>query len=232
MTRCLPGVCEDCSIVYKVSYDLDRPWKEVMEDLAQDDVHEEFYRSRNPLVSYLHRRRLGLIRELVESNGCRSVLEVGCGDGFVLEAIADLDVDLAGVEISEVRVARANARAPRAKVVQGDARSLRFPPRSFDVTICTEVLEHVPQPEQAVRELERVTKRRGSIIVTVPNERNWRLGRAALLRFPIRIPDHVNAFRVRDVNRLFARKPTKIYCIPPLTSILCLTYVLVYRVED
>ena len=111
--------------MYKVSYDLTRPWKAVMEDLAHDDVHEEFYRSRNPLVSYLHRRRLRLIRELVESNGCRSVLEVGCGDGFVLEAIADLDVELSGVEISEIRVTRAKARAPRATVVQGDAYALK-----------------------------------------------------------------------------------------------------------
>ena len=52
-------------MAYKTSYDFERPWKDVMEELAGDDLHEEFYKSANPLVAYLHNRRIGIVRELI-----------------------------------------------------------------------------------------------------------------------------------------------------------------------
>lgn len=215
---------------YRTTYDLNRPWKEVMEDLADDDVHEEFYASGNPLVSYLHRRRLQEIRRLVLEAGAPEVLEVGCGDGFILELLASLPLTrLTGIELSEKRVERARLRAPTAEVVSGDATQLPFEPHTFDITIASEVLEHIPRADLAVAEMKRVTRPGGLVIVTVPNERNWRIGRAALLRFPIRIPDHVNAFTLRSMNALFGRGTDQFISMPPFGRHLCLTQLFAYR---
>jgi 2-polyprenyl-3-methyl-5-hydroxy-6-metoxy-1,4-benzoquinol methylase len=218
-------------MAYKSTYDLNRPWKDVMEELADDDVHEEFYLSGNPLVRYLHNRRIQIIRELIEKDPqtTKSVLEVGCGDGFVLAALSNLNVSLTGVEISEKRVLRAKKAAPAANIILGDARSLDLEAHSFDICICTEVLEHIPDPSRAVNELKRLTRPGGLMIVTVPNERNWQLGRAALLRFPIKIPDHVNAFNVRMMQSMFGLKTEKLFCLPPLSRFFCLTYLFVFR---
>lgn len=218
-------------MAYKSSYDLDRPWKQVMEELADDDVHEEFYASRNPFVSYMHNRRIAVICDLIEREAATRVLEVGCGDGFVLEALSEkTDAELTGIELSETRLARARRRAPGARLVLGDARQLPFASDAFDLVICTEVLEHIPEPERAINEIRRVTRVGGIAVVTVPNETNWRMGRAMLLRFPIRIPDHVNQFTVRSMNGLFDNQPLRLICLPPLSRFLSLTNVFVYRI--
>ena len=50
----------------------------------------------------------------------------------------------------------------------GDINSLPIPDESFDFVLCTEVLEHVPEPIQAIKELVRICKKGGNIIITTP----------------------------------------------------------------
>jgi ubiquinone/menaquinone biosynthesis C-methylase UbiE len=219
-------------MAYKTSYDFERPWKEVMEELAGDDLHEEFYKSANPLVAYLHNRRIGIVRELIQAYKVRSILEVGSGDGYILKAIEDLNVSLTGIEISETRIERARALVPSAEIIQGDAREMPFESKSFDLVVCSEVLEHVPDPELAIEEIRRVLRPGGFAIITVPNEVNWQIGRAMLLRFPIRIPDHVNRFTVSSMSQLFGLSPETVHFLPPLTRWLCLTMVFVFQIPS
>lgn len=49
-----------------------------------------------------------------------------------------------------------------------DIRSIPVPDGSFDVVLCTEVLEHVPYPTEAIREMIRVLKKGGTLIITAP----------------------------------------------------------------
>lgn len=219
-------------MAYKSSYDFNRPWKDVMEELADDDPHQEFYQSANPLVADLHNRRIGIVRELIQQTEAQSLLEVGSGDGYMLKALSDLPVALTGIEISEKRIERSRQLVPQAEIVAGDAREMPFESRSFDLVVCSEVLEHVPEPERAIAEMKRVVRPGGLVIVTVPHERNWQLGRLLLLRFPIRIPDHINEFSVPSMSRLFNLGPEKVHYLPPLGRSLCLTMVFVFRVEE
>ena len=219
-------------MAYKSAYDFDRPWKEVMEEMADDDPHVEFYQSANPLVSYLHNRRIEIVRDFTRKTNSRSLLEVGSGDGYVLKALSDLPVSLTGIEISEKRIERSRALVPQAEIVAGDAREMPFADHSFDIVVCSEVLEHVPEPERAIEEMKRVVRPGGLVIVTVPQERNWQLGRLLLLRFPIRIPDHINQFSVSSMSQLFGLTAEKVHFLPPLTRALCLTMVFVFRVPS
>jgi 2-polyprenyl-3-methyl-5-hydroxy-6-metoxy-1,4-benzoquinol methylase len=216
--------------MYKMTYDMERSWKDVMEELAEDDVHAEFYDSSNPFVRYLHRKRLGFLKWWIAAERAETVLEAGCGDGFLLETLEGAGASLTGVELSETRIERARVRAPHASLIQADIREMPVPSQAYDATICTEVLEHVPDPQRAVSELKRVTKPGGIVLVTVPNELNWRLARAALLRFPVRIPDHVNSFSRRSMNRMFGMAPIVFRTLPPLGTMGALTYCFVYRI--
>lgn len=56
----------------------------------------------------------------------------------------------------------------RAETVSGDALALPYPDSTFDVVIASEILEHVPQDEEAIAELVRVLKPGGKLAVTVP----------------------------------------------------------------
>jgi ubiquinone/menaquinone biosynthesis C-methylase UbiE len=92
------------------------------------------------------------------------VLIVGCGAG------ADLSVVSGGVvafDLSTSAVQRAKDSSPLAKFLVADACDLPFTHASFDVVICSEVLEHLPDPELAVIEFDRVLKTGGALILTV-----------------------------------------------------------------
>ncbi len=119
-----------------------------------------------------------------------SVLDVGCGFGrHSFEAlrrgahVVALDAGRAEVEgVRDMMGAMAlegefSADTQCAEVIQGDALALPFVDGAFDVVLCSEVLEHVPQDQAAMAELARVLRPGGIMAVTVPRlgpERiNW-----------------------------------------------------------
>jgi ubiquinone/menaquinone biosynthesis C-methylase UbiE len=67
-------------------------------------------------------------------------------------------------------------RLPEHRVVVGDIESLPFPDATFSTVLCTEVLEHVPNPSTALAEMHRVLKPGGHLIGSVPSRSLiWRL---------------------------------------------------------
>jgi ubiquinone/menaquinone biosynthesis C-methylase UbiE len=108
---------------------------------------------------------LGRIEALVPE--AASVLDVGCGDGYLLHALAGKGRKLTGMDISEVAIRKANARlADGAALLTGVVERLPFPDQAFDVVISAHTLEHVLDPDKAVNELTRVCK--GRLILLVP----------------------------------------------------------------
>jgi SAM-dependent methyltransferase len=83
-----------------------------------------------------------------------------------------------GLELDETALAAARARCPGATLVRGDVRgdacALPFGNRSFDLVVCLEVLEHLPDPARALREIRRVA--RAACLLSVPHEPFFRLG--------------------------------------------------------
>lgn len=99
------------------------------------------------------------------------VLDAGCGDGVLLDRLASIpDIDLFAVDYNPLRVQRARSRAPRATVAEGDLTALQFPDESFDVILLNHVLEHVPEDSLAIKELARVLRPEGWLLLGVPNE--------------------------------------------------------------
>lgn len=92
------------------------------------------------------------------------VLEAGCGSASNLR-LPD-QVWLVGVDISEKQLARNTALHEK---IVGDIQRYEFPPDSFDAIICWDVLEHLAQPELALRQFARAIKPGGSVILKLPN---------------------------------------------------------------
>jgi SAM-dependent methyltransferase len=101
--------------------------------------------------------------------GGHCVLEVGCGQGTVLNHLAAKGARAVGVDMSmaSIQLTRAGARelGRHVEVVQADAESLPFPDESFDAVVSFGVLHHTPDTAKAVSELRRVLKPRGLAIV-------------------------------------------------------------------
>jgi SAM-dependent methyltransferase len=143
---------------------------------SQRSDNEGKYRSKNPVVRYLVGRFLHRVSELAATESPRRVLEVGCGEGVVLATLAARlpGTRFDGLELDETALGQARARCPGATLVRGDACELPFEGQSFDLVVCLEVLEHLPEPVRALRELRRVA--RGGCLLSVPHEPFFRAG--------------------------------------------------------
>ena len=99
-----------------------------------------------------------------------SILDVGCGEGFTLNRlrINGIGKRLEGIEYLDSAIELGKINNPEIKITKGDIYRLPFKDNSFEVVMCTEVLEHLEEPERALKELIRVSKK--YLVVSVPNE--------------------------------------------------------------
>lgn len=115
---------------------------------------------------------VGLFRRFVTAGD--RCLDVGCGDGGTsgpwLTAHAE---SYLGVDISESAVQMATERGLDARAIT-DATDLPFEDGSFDLAVCSEVLEHLFEPQHAIAEIRRVLTPGGRLIATMPNVSHWR----------------------------------------------------------
>lgn len=102
----------------------------------------------------------------------RRVLEVGCGTGLVLERVAKVAAAARGIDLSPGMLERARARG--LSVDEGSATALPYPDASFDLTYSFKVLAHVPDLEQALGEMARVTRPGGHVVYELYNRRSLR----------------------------------------------------------
>nr|MBA2669287.1 class I SAM-dependent methyltransferase [Gemmatimonadota bacterium] len=106
-----------------------------------------------------------------EVRGSR-VLDIGCGDAGVIIAIAEAGADVAGLELDEKSLRRARVRAEEhgvaATLSMGVAEALPFPDSSFDLVILDNVLEHVTDRPQTLREIRRVLRPDGFLYMVTP----------------------------------------------------------------
>lgn len=98
------------------------------------------------------------------------LLDLGCNRG-TYTAYYENGTAL-GVDLAFSVLLTAKRRYPACDFIQGDAQNLSFlRPDSFDVILCSEMIEHVPNPEEVVSECFRVLVPGGTLLVTTPNHR-------------------------------------------------------------
>jgi len=129
--------------------------------LVELEANNFWFRSRNRIISRI------FARYLTRPERPR-VLEIGCGTGFVLNALhAQRRFELVGAEqhIAGLRLAR--QRLPEVQFVQLDAR--RLPYRSeFDAIGAFDVIEHIDEDEEVMASVHAALRPRGLFVVTVP----------------------------------------------------------------
>jgi SAM-dependent methyltransferase len=169
-------------------------------------------------------RRLAIVREHIALEG-RRILDIGCGLGMYTEAFRRYSPDVYGVEVELARACRAAARARG--VAQAVGEALPFPSEMFDIVYNHEVLEHVADDRQVVREAVRITRPGGHIVTYVPNRLwpfethgvywrgSYRFGNVPLVNYlphllRDRLAPHVRTYTRRDLLRLFCELPVRI----------------------
>ncbi len=133
--------------------------------------NKQKHESNNPIQRALIGRFKAAAIELVKQARPRTILEVGCGEGYMLEVLADaeLGVELTGVDFSEPAINDARERlGDRATLEVCVARELAADGRTFDMVMMLEVLEHIPNPEQMLPILGQLSEQH--LLLSVPWE--------------------------------------------------------------
>lgn len=143
------------------------------------DVPPDWYaRSirENILQKFWHTTRFREIEKIVEPTK-GNVLDIGSADGTFTKIILEKSRarKVYGIDVLPKSVAwtkRRFARSKRLSFRVADAHRLPYADRQFDAVYCLETLEHVEDPVKVVKEMHRVLKDGGHIVVLVPSE-NW-----------------------------------------------------------
>jgi len=118
-------------------------------------------------------KRLNFITDSLKKNipdGGR-VLDVGCGNGVISRHLGQFGYQVLGIDISEKTIAVANQRNtyPNVKFAAISAEQLTAQGETYDAVICSEVLEHLDQPQLLLHTIYESLKDDGLLVVTVPN---------------------------------------------------------------
>ena len=140
------------------------------EEMAHRYDPEAYHLRSNLLIRWIEQRRVKTILHFLEAQPEDRVLEVGCGAGNVLEQIPSKR--LHGIDLSPYLLKKSKKRLAQlpTRLLQTNAGQLAFADGQFAKLVCTEVLEHVPDPRRVVQEMARVAAPEAVLVISVPNE--------------------------------------------------------------
>ena len=188
-------------------------------DLAGGNVYDK-YRTKNPLYRFVTNRFLKRLETIIAPlTDAQTVLEVGCGEGYLLNHISKLKSfsRLEGIDISKEIIEKAKMFYPSVKFSTGSICSLNYRDSEFDLVLACEILEHLQNYDKALSEIKRVTKK--YCIVSVPVEPIWRilnLARGAYIVSLGNTPGHIQHWNKKSFPRLLSRYLTVEHVYYPL----------------
>lgn len=128
------------------------------------------------LLDYASLFRLKIIQEFVANVKGKTILDLGCGNGSISLLMWYLGAKVHSVDITKqalnstrnLNKINKNTAPFNPRLCMGDATELPLKTEAFDIVFCIETLEHIQDDKSAIKEIERVTKRGGTVILAVP----------------------------------------------------------------
>ena len=143
---------------------------------------------------------------MLKRTGARTVLDAGCGEGVVYRAMKKrgFSGEWMGLDLSEEAVDFARKQNPEATWIAGSVADLPFPDKSFELVFSSQVLEHLPEPDKALREYARCSNK--WLLLSVPYEPLFRWLVWASVTFKIGgDPGHVNHWQPTQFRRFVSQ---------------------------
>ncbi|MGH7208485.1 MAG: class I SAM-dependent methyltransferase [Nitrospiraceae bacterium] len=168
---------------------LRRKFRQCYQRIAEDDLVKPFEVNK-------HVRNMPLLRMIGDVSG-KKVLDIGSSQGLLLDALKSASL-AACIDLAEAYMRVAREQGHRAVV--GDGEALPFHSDTFDVVICSDVLEHVLDVEAVVKQVVRVLKQDGTLFAVVPWEEDLRKYKVFEGTYEF---THLRSFDAEVIRKLF-----------------------------
>lgn len=154
------------------------------------------------------------------------VLDLGCGDGYGVNYISDTGANIVGIDMDKDTIDRASEIYPHqnCSFELYDGKNLNYPDGYFDVVLSYQVIEHVLDVEEYLKNIKRVLKKDGVFIITTPS-RTYRLTKDQKPFNPYHLREYDSKGLKNDKKNIFPK--SNIFGLLADKEVLALEY---YRV--
>ncbi len=174
-------------------------------------VQEEFERQATRFemgTNVSNREYLEWALSFIDLEVTDSVLDVAAGTGLLSRAVAPRVRSVVALDVTAAMLARARAAADFAaniRLVQSDAQHIPFPDRQFDVVMTRLSFHHMSAPVAALREMARVTRKRGQVaVIDLLAPASQAQGESYNRLERLRDPSHARALSRRELETMFS----------------------------
>lgn len=148
-----------------------------LEQRLKEAVKKEYDQSDAWLIEthpfyYVYQHEFSEIAKFIQVTNCKNALDSGAGRGRFTELLTDISDNVYCVDFSPTMIEILKEKFKERKnifVVQADAKKLPFSDNFFDLIISVQLLGHLPSPVNGLKEMSRVLKKGGQLIISIGN---------------------------------------------------------------
>lgn len=127
---------------------------------------DDFYGKRDVDTKNLLRQEKYL--DIIGTEAGLKVVELACGNSFFPEMVAERNMESWGLDFAPKMISNMAKKFPKVRYVLGSVTETRLPNDYFDAVVAGEIIEHLEEPISLLREMSRICKRNGKIIISTP----------------------------------------------------------------
>lgn len=133
------------------------------------------------------------------------ILEIGCGEGKISRWLSERGFKIEAIDISKEAIKMAKSKVSSVSFVCGNVFSLKRKSNFYDVIFSLQVMEHINEIEDTLKEVYRILKRDGRLIIRIPNGNSWEAKLAGKDWFHWDEPYHVHHWTAEEVKKLLEK---------------------------